>query len=466
MMRLTLFVAAVAMILTACGGPAEQAGGALQVNQATSTGVRYYHVTRSDGVAVDLAIRARSALPESSIGFQPIKESERALRPSRACPTVPPLQIFNPHSYPTTIELQSFTVQVHCALPGTLFGASFVQIKPQPAVVSPIKLADATASNSKITFTPVAKSIMLAPRTRYEVLVVSETSTSAVAFPVVPGSTTNLTANAPAITSGPTFNGLTFKYSSSSGAATYSAACFPAFSDGVLEPFLQNVPLVGTPSFFCQLSTPNNAVVTFGQTVTFNVLSPPPDRALFEPDGQPQGFACGEPTNNASSCNVPQFSTPTTYQNFIVGNVQDLRLCFAAKLNTDCNTFGTDPQGGALTKLRCCGEFQLLVADDPTYKPPTSSAQPWDGLFRMSFTAGVCVPKVGPDADDDAPPGYSDNQKGIGPAAELDVKVLAPGTCTITVTEDSRYILDDGNPSAPKPRSATIALPVAAIVHE
>jgi hypothetical protein len=215
---ITLLAIALTMMLTACGGREDQAGGELQANQVTNRNVQHYHVEGSGGVTGDLAIRASSALPESSIGFQRVEsEATRSLRPSRACPTVPPIKIFNPFSYPITIEIQSFRIIVHCALPGTLFGATFVQVKPQPAVISPLKIGDATASGMKIVFTPVDKSVTLAPHTTYRIFVLSETSTSEVAFPVVPGSTTNLTANNPAITSGTTFNGLTMNYSSASG---------------------------------------------------------------------------------------------------------------------------------------------------------------------------------------------------------------------------------------------------------
>ncbi len=199
-----------------------------------------------------------------------------------------------------------------------------------------------------------------------------------------------------------------------------------------------------------------------GQTVTFKVLSPPPDRAVFQPDGTTQGFACSAPANNASSCNVPQFTIPTTYQTFIVGDVEDLRICVPATFDVDCNGFGNDPQGGTRSSVPCCRNFQLLVADDPTYKPPaSSSSQPWDGLFRMTYTAGICQASTAPDSNDDGPPGYSDDgQKGIGPAAEFDVTPLAPGTCTVTASEDPKYITDDSNPNAPVPRSVSVSVTI------
>lgn len=465
-MRLIILGAAMALTFAGCGGTEQQAGAGLQPNQPANGAQRTYHVIGS-GVSVDLGVRASKTLPDSSIRFQRAYVSggrQRRARssPPRTCPSIPPIEIFNPFPFPITIHITSFEVRLPCLMSGTLFGASWTQINPTPSIISPVKLGDATASGYTITFTSTVKSVTLAPRTTYEILVLAETSTSDVAFPVVSSATTNLTANAPDVTSGTTFNGLTFSYPNTSGASNYSAACFPAFVNGQLAPFLQGVAVVGTPSFYCQLTTPGNAPVTFGQTVKFNILSPPPDRALFQPDGTPQGFACSEPVNNASSCNVPQFSIPTTYQNFIVGNVQDLRACVPATPGLDCNGFGTDRQGGRLSKSPCCKDFQLLVADDPTYKPPSSSLQPWDGLFRMAYTSGVCQPSPEVDDDNDGPPGYSDNgQKGIGPAAEFDVRPLAAGTCTVTVTEDPKYIIDDSNPSAPTPRSATVSITIA-----
>jgi hypothetical protein len=462
-MRLIALGGAMALAFAGCGGSEQQAGAGLAGLQASqpSVALHTYHVARS-GVSVDLHVRANTVLPNSSIRFQ--RSEKRARTTEQACLSIPPIEIFNPRFVPITIGIPSFTVHLPCANTGMLFGATWTQIKPLPSVIAPLKIGDATAIRRAITFAPGVQSVTLAPRTRYELIILPEQSTSDVAFPVVPSATTNLTANATDVTSGTTFNGLTFSYPNASGASSYSAACFPAFVNGQLASFLQNVALVGTPSFYCDLTTPFNAPVTFGQTVKFNVLSPPADRALFEPDGVPQGFACSAPSNNSSSCNVPQFSIPTTYQNFIVGNVQDLRSCVPVTSGVDCNGFGTDRQGGARTNVPCCREFQLLVADDPTYKPPASSLQPWDGLFRMTYTPGVCVASTGPDNDHDGPPGYSDSaQKGIGPAAEFDVALLASGTCTITVTEDSKYIIDDSNPSAPTPRSATITLTVGQV---
>lgn len=460
--RLIILGAAAALALAGCtGGTGQQAGAGLQTGQAGGV-LHSYHVT-SSGLTADLEIRANKALPDSSIRFHDLnapKNAHEAKRSASSCPSPPPIDIYNPFPFPITIQLESFTVRLPCSSSG-LFGATFVQIKPVPALISPVKLGDAKASGYSLTFTPAVTSFTLAPKTTYQILIAAEQSTSDVAFPVVPSATTNLTANAPDIASLPTFNGLNISYPNASGASSYSAACFPAFTNGQLAPFLQTVPLVGHPAFYCQLTTPNNAPLTLGQTVNFTVLSPPADRAVFQPDGTTQGFACTAPANNASSCNVPQFTIPTTYQNFIVGNVQDLRICVPARPSVDCNGFANDPQGGTRSSVPCCREFQLLVADDPTYAPPASSLQPWDGLFRMVYTPGVCQASRRAIDNGNAPPGYSDDeQKGVGPAAEFDVRPLAAGTCTVTVSEDPKFILDDTNPNAPVPRSATVSVTI------
>lgn len=465
--RLIILGAAAALALAGCGGAGgtaqQQANAGLQTNQAGGV-LHSYHV-KSSGLSADVEIRADKTLPDSSIHFHGDKAgkgSHHARSTPPACPSVPPIDISNPFPFPITVNLVSFTVTLPCTATG-LFGATFVQINPVPAVITPVKLGDATASGYSLTFTPAVTSFTLAPNTTYQILVLAEQSTSDVAFPVVPSATTNLTANAPNITSLPTFNGLNVSYPNASGVSSYSSACFPAFTNGQLAQFLQNIPLVGHPSFYCQITTPNNAPLTLGQTVNFTVLSPPADRAVFQPDGTTQGFACTAPANNASSCNVPQFTIPTTYQNFIVGNVQDLRICVPARPNVDCNGFGNNPQGGTRSSVPCCREFQLLVADDPTYAPPTSYLQPWDGLFRMVYTPGVCQASKRDNDNGKAPPGYSDDgQKGVGPAAEFDVRPLAAGTCTVTVSEDPKFILDDTNPNAPVPRSATVSVTITA----
>jgi hypothetical protein len=142
--------------------------------------------------------------------------------------------------------------------------------------------------------------------------------------------------------------------------------------------------------------------------------------------------------------------------------VQSLRLCAPAKPNTDCNGVDNDPQGGSRTSVPAKHDFQVLVADDPTYKPGTPSAPvPWSGLFKMVLT-GPCHLSTAPDNDNgDVPPGYSDDgQKGVGPNAEFDVTPTGTGSCVITASEDPKYITDFSNPNNPEPRSATICIDI------
>jgi hypothetical protein len=79
----------------------------------------------------------------------------------------------------------------------------------------------------------------------------------------------------------------------------------------------------------------------------------------------------------------------------------------------------------------------------------------------MAYTPGVCQASRRDVDNGNAPPGYSDDQqKGVGPAAEFDVRPLAAGTCTVTVSEDPKFILDDTNPNAPVPRSAAVSITI------
>ncbi len=239
-MRFVTLGAAAALALAGCGGSAQQASTGLPINQANGT-LHSYHVT-SPGISADLAISANETLPDWSIRFGEGHDS-------RKCPSFRPIKIFNPFHFPITIRIVSVTLKLPCTVWG-LFGATSTQIQPPPSVISPLKLGDAKGRGRSITFTATVASITLAARTAYQIVVVPERSTSDVAFPVVPSATTNLTANATDITSRATFNGLTIFYPNASGAKSYSAACFPAFTNGQLSPPLQTVPLVGTPQFY------------------------------------------------------------------------------------------------------------------------------------------------------------------------------------------------------------------------
>ena len=395
-----------------------------------------------NAASATMNVHSDRALPDTAVSLR-----------SSSCPSFPTITISNPFDFPIHIRIVSFSVTLPCAPQQPLFGASFYQIQPQLPVVTPVKLGDATVKGRVVTFTPTVQAFTLAPKSTSQIVILPEASTSDVAFPVAPGSTTTLTANASNLPSG-----LNFQYQTASGGTTYSAGCFNAFdSNGHLVPPLQGIPLVGTPSFYCNV-TPASGNITFGNIVTFTITTPKPDRAIFEPDGNPQGFAC----TPASQCNVPAFSVPTTYQNFIAGNVQDLRLCAPATPSVDCNGVAGDPQGGSRTSVPARRPFQVLVADDPTYAPGTANAPvPWDGLFRMQLS-GACILSPAPDNNNgDTPPNYTDDeQKGVGPNAEFDVKPIGTGTCTITTSEDTRYIIDYSNPANPQPRTATLSVTV------
>ena len=426
-------------VLASCSGGSQQTSPAVQAPPPQT-----FTVGQEGSATASITLRTTSALPASALSLV-----------SSSCSSTTAIKLFNPFPFPLTIHIDSFTVRLWCAPQSPLFGATFYQIRPQPDPLSPIKLGDASANGSTLTFNAVVKTLTLPPRTYSQITVLPETSTSEVAFPVVPGTTTNLTSSSTNLPSQ-----LSFVYKNSSGAQMYTAACFNAFNDGVLAPALQGVPLVGIPSFYCHIATPNGAVVTFGQLVKFTIGTPKPDRSIFEPDGTAQGFAC----TLASDCNVPQFSVPSTYQNFIAGNVQDLRLCAPATANVDCNGVTGDTQGAAQTSVPAGREFQVLVADDSTYKPGTPSAPvPWDGLFRMQLS-GPCALETTDDPDEGhEPPLYTDAQQtGVGPNAEFDVVTTGPGTCSITASEDGRYITDYTDPANPQPRSATLAVTVTA----
>jgi hypothetical protein len=461
-MRPHITLAFLILAVASCSGGGHQASPPVesQAAQPTTQTPNTYQLSSAEGINVNLAIRSSTALPDSAVTFHDDSSGATSvdawkMHGKSACPSIPPIRVANPFPFPITIEIVGFTAKLPCVAQGSLFGVTFYQIVPQPATVSPTKLGDATVADSKIMFTPTVKDLTLPAKTISQIVILPETSTSEVAFPVAPGATTNLTPIASNLPSG---SGLTFTYSTTSGESIYSAACFNAFNDNVLAPALHGVALVGTPSFYCEVTPANGGATTFGQTVTFNIALSKSDGAVFEADGQPQGFAC----TTSNSCNVPQFTAPTTYQTFISANVQDLRLCVPAKVNTDCNNVNNDPQGGSRTTVPRKRDFQVFVADDPTYKPGTASAPvPWDGLFRIALT-GPCHLSTSPDNNSgDVPPGYTDDgQKGVGPNAEFDVTPTGTGSCVITTSEDPKYIINYSNPSNPQPRSATITVAI------
>ncbi|HZZ66530.1 MAG TPA: hypothetical protein VFE17_13570, partial [Candidatus Baltobacteraceae bacterium] len=175
-----------------------------------------------------------------------------------SCPSIPPIRITNPTPITFTIQISSLTIRLLCVPSSALFGASFFQIVPLPTVVSPTKLGDASISGSTLTFTPAVHQLTLPAHTTSEIVILPEQSTAEVALPVAPGSLTDLTANAPNVSSA-----LSVTYQTASGGSLYSVSCFNAFSDGTLAQALQGVPLVGIPSFYCHLNPANGSTITF-----------------------------------------------------------------------------------------------------------------------------------------------------------------------------------------------------------
>jgi hypothetical protein len=355
-----------------------------------------------------VTLRSNAAMPASAVTLE-----------SGSCGEIPAITIVNPFPVALRIAVEQFTVRLACKPQNALFGATFYQVKPQPVLVAPIKLADATVADQALKFTPHIQTLTLAPKSISRIIILPETSIRDVGFPVAPGSTTELTSGSSDLPSG-----LNFRYQTASGGKFYTVACFDAFdSSGHLAQALQGVPLVGIPSFYCHVQ-PLNGNIAFGDIVTFTVTAPKPDRAIFEPDGDAQGFACTE----SSQCNVPSFSIPATYQNFIEGNVQDLRV----------RTLSTTS-----------GNFSVLVEDDPTYKPGTeTSPVPWDGKFRINLS-GPCALNT------------EDAQNETGPNAEFGIRATGTGVCKITVSEDPRYIIDYTDPENPQPRSASVSITVS-----
>lgn len=448
--RIGVFAVLPLLAFASCAGGSQQLAPPSQPTAQQKLAYSQTFSAAQQGTRATVTLSSNVSLPASAVDMQPAGTKTLSLSP---CPSIPPIRVRNPFSVAITIQIYSFAVWLPCTPGSTLFGASFYQISPLPDFVSPIKLGNAQVRYGLLIFNPAVHSFTLPPMTLSNIVILPETSPDEVAFPVAPGKTTDLTSNSPDITSG-----LTFTYNRSLGTNTYTAACFNAFTDNVLAPALHGVPLVGIPSFYCKITPINNGTIAFGQLVTFDIGAPKPDRSIFEPDGVSQGFACTE----SSSCNVPGFTVPTNYQQFIAGNVRDLVLCAPVTSTLDCNGVSGDTQGGSRTTVPSGSDFDVLVADDPTYKPGTEAAPvPWDGIFRKSVTGQCKLSSSGDANNGDAPPLYSDNgQNGTGPYAEFDVTPTAPGTCTITVSEDPKYITDYTNPGSPVARSASLTVTI------
>lgn len=388
------------------------------------------------------------------------------------CPAVPRVQLTNLTSSPIALTIRELELDLPCGAAGQQFGMSFFQLVPQPAIVRSNKLADAVARNedrgerdaaprgndhtlsSELSFKP-GQQITLAPHSTSAFTVLPDPSGAEVALPVAAGSTSLLTSGAQNI---PT--DLSFFYTSGQGASFYTTSCF----DASLLP--ANVPRVGRPSFFCHIN-PGTSSLTFGTQVKFFIGTPKVDASVLGLDGPSTAFVCGL-ASTSTECDTPSFTvsntSATAFQNVIVGNVDALRACVPATDSTDCNKLVSPT--AARTTVSSRHDFQLLAADDATYRP---GAGPWDGIFHTAIS-GPCRFSTAPDnSNGDVPPsptpgspGYTDaNQQGIGPYAEFDVTPTGWGTCTITVTEDPKFIVADfSDPVNPKGRSVQVSVTI------
>jgi hypothetical protein len=137
-----------------------------------------------------------------------------------------------------------------------------------------------------------------------------------------------------------------------------------------------------------------------------------------------------------------------------------MQLCVPVTQSTDCNGVNGNTKAPWTTTVKHGRDFQLLVADDPSYQPNLPS---WDGDFRISVVSGPCsVNGTAGDDTSDVPPHYNDaNPTGVGPNAEYDISTTKTGQCVIKISEDPRYITDNTSGSIssnPPGRSATITV--------
>jgi hypothetical protein len=456
---------------TACGGGAQHAtptqpdkpaavgdSGVLPTQSATvalSPAGGTFALPLGDGYRGAMTVHANSVPAGSTMTLETTTTTTGALstqsRPP--CPNIPPIRLVNPFGFALVIDIDAFQIEVPCNIDGKLFSVGVYQLKPLPTVLTVRKIGDAKGVGDELRFTPTVSELTLPARSTQVLLVSPESTTAGVPIPVVPGVTTVLTAGN---TNVPTT--LSFKFTSAQGASFFTSSCDNAFHGETLDPQLQGVPLVGTPSFFCHLD-PGNASITFGAPINFFIGTPKPDASVLGLDGPSETFTCAQATST-TTCGTPTFkigtASATTFQNVVVGNAEDLRICVPATENADCNQL-VEP-APARTSVPFGQNFQVLVADDPTYR---ANAGPWDGKFRSSLS-GPChfaATDLGME-----PPGYSDaGQQGIGPKAEFDVIPTGSGVCTITMSEDPRFITADfSNPANPIGRTVHVSITIQA----
>ncbi|MFN2460378.1 MAG: hypothetical protein ABR591_06805 [Candidatus Velthaea sp.] len=378
-----------------------------------------------------------------------------------ACPSIPLISLENTSTSDITMFVDSLTIDTPCSIQNTLFGTSSFQLQPQPALVQPLKIFDATGAASEVAFGQSPVLITLPASTTTAMAVLPEINKFEVALPVAPGSTTALTSNPASLSSdvSTTPTGLSFDYSTVQGGSIFSSSCFPVTDPqtGLTNPMLAGTPLVGRPSFFCHFN-PGNATLVFGNVVKFFIGTPKPDVSVLGLDGPTTTFICGAATTN-TECDTSSFTidntSPTAFQNVVVGNADDLRECVPATPNTDCNAL-TSP-APATTSVPSNANFELLVADDPSYRP---GAGPWSGVFTAAIaTPSVCAFVTSPSATIGTPPNYTlASPQGNGPNAEFVINPLKRGTCTISMSEDPKFI--NVNPLNPTGRSVQLSVSI------
>ena len=445
------------LTLAACSGSGQQAMPAAQI-PAQSGAQQPQSVSAS---APQSAGSSNFTLPPSGQGYKGTLITSKVIgrgnqlrvgwapgNITSPCPAVPLVQLTNLTSAPITLTLQSLEIDVPCDAGAAQFGMSFFQQIPQPAVVQSSKFGDTNAAGTQISFV-ISQQITLAPLSTSALTILPDPTGAEVALPLAPNSTSVLTSgkgsNIP--------TDLSFFYTSGQGASLYTTACF----DASLLP--ANIPRVGRPSFFCRIN-PGTGSITFGTLVKFFIGVPKVDRSVLGLDGPSTSFICGT-ASTSTECDTSSFTvdntSPTAFQNVIVGNVDDLRACVPVTADTDCNSL-TAPAPSTTTVSARAHDFELLVADDATYRP---GAGPWDGLFRHAIVSGPCVFDTGRDSGD-GPPGYSDsNLTGPGPLAEFDLTATGTGVCTMTVSEDPKFIIGDfSNPANPLGRSVQLSITI------
>lgn len=387
------------------------------------------------------------------------------------CPEIPEIQLVNNSANSFAVGLSTFTITVPCVVPATTaLEATFFVLQPIPNnVVAGQKLAMSSnvqpntpiAGSTTITFTPATgQTTFSVPAKSVSGIVALQVSSdptiaaAQVALPVIPNVTTDVTSSQHGLGT----DKLLFSYATSTGNPFYQAACFPGAPSPALAP-------VGRPKFYCNLDTagtldtvfagtpgtPNtNSNVSFKETV-------PLDASVLGLDGTLKTFSCQTSTvdsttqTQTATCASSQFTINHTggtsfYSNIIASNVNDIKVCTPASAGTDCNAGAAS----ATVIKRPNGDFQLLVADDPTYHPVVGQ---WTGLLTATIAGDGCVFSTSPTLPlppptstvsyNAAAPAPTGGYAGAGPYVAFEfTPVKNSDSCTISVSEDKAYIQD------------------------